>query len=367
MSFGLLKHFKDKKKESSTENQSQHIKHVVIGQDLAAVLKLIELKRLYPADSIKLISSKLLNRQIVQEYAEMGVSTLRSEAAVAEIYKKFFDAKIIPHSHDSLFYKDGKFHEFSGRAKPMELLNGEAFFTAKGYRIEASSLFSQEEWQNLDETLNAHLDLRIFDSIEKTTPGDLVEKNEWLLTFKDFKKISCENLYVSTSPRKFLSYLTAKESLTPELIDLCSSTENQVGISVSWILSKSLYPDERTLFIPQSMTHEWGHFLIEFEERKGQHLCHALFLIHEDEPQSEDLASKIKLMKRVIDRVFPDLEASIQKEYIRFDEEMFVHNIKDSLIEQVAFDYPTLKFTGQAGPLTDRFQNEKFLARTLLS
>ncbi len=367
MSFGLLKHFKENKKDHFLDKQTIFCRHVIVGQDLAAVLKMLELKREYPGESLKIISTRPLNRQIIQEYCEMSISTLRSEAAVTEIYKKFFNAKILPQKHEALFYKDGKFHEFSGRAKPMELQLGEHFFTKKGYTVEAASFFAEDEWANLDNILNEHMEIRIFDSVEKTTPVDLVEKNEWLISFKDFKRMSCENLYLATSPRKFLSYLTHKENLSQELIDLCSSCETQAGIAVSWTLTKSLYPDERTLFIPQSMTHEWGHFIVEFEEKKNEYICHALFLIHEEEPQSEDLASKIKLMKRVIERVFPDFEASIKKEFIRFDDEMFINNIKDDRMEQVGFDYPTLKFIGQAGHMTDRFQSEKFLARTLLS
>jgi hypothetical protein len=248
----------------------------------------------------------------------------------------------------------------------MELQNGESFFIQKGYTLTASSLFTTEEWENFDEILNSHIDIRILDTIDKTEVLDLVEKNEWLLTFKDFKKISCENLYISISPKKFLAYLDHKEALTPELIDLCSASETRAAISVSWQLSKNIFNEQRTLLIPQSMTHEWGHFVVEFENT-NRPLCHALFLIHEEEPQSEDLASKIKLMKRVIDRVFPELEASIVKEFIRFDEEMFIQNIKDDRMEQVGFDYPTLKFIGQSAPMTSRLQSEKFLARTLLS
>jgi hypothetical protein len=158
-----------------------------------------------------------------------------------------------------------------------------------------------------------------------------------------------------------------KEKMTPDVIDFCSSTHNQSALSITWVLKKDLFPEERTVFIPQSMTHEWGHFIVEFENTTEGQLCHGLFLIHEEEPQSEDLATKIKLMKRVLERVFPDFENNIYKEYIRFDDEMFISDIKDNLIEQMSFDYPTLKFIGQAAPMKPQFAQEKFLARVLLS
>jgi protoporphyrinogen oxidase len=210
----------------------------------------------------------------------------------------------------------------------------------------------------------------MFEDIQKTEVSDLVDKKEWTLTFKDFGSVTAENLYLSLSPKKFLTYFQNKEKLSTELIDVCTAVEVQSAISVTWKLDKETYPEERTLFIPQSMTHEWGHFLVEFESYNYQNkeqLCHVLFLIHEEEPQSEDLASKIKLMKRVLDRVFPDIEKHIKQEFIRFDEEMFISHMKDSAMEQISFDYPTLKFLGQAAPMASHFQNEKYLSRVLLS
>lgn len=369
MSFGLLKHFKDARRANQEVTLTRHTKHVIVGHDLGAVLKLVELKKAHPGETIKIVTDRPLSRQILVENNQFGVSSLRSADAVEGIYRKHFGARILPDTKEPVFYKDGKFHEFGSRAKPMNLLSGEEFFSTKGYRAEVASFFDEASWENLDALISEALDMRIFESIEKTTPADLVEKQEWTLTFKDFTKLTCENLYVSLSPKKFLNYLANKEALTAELIDVCSAVSTRGAISVTWVLNKEFSHTDQTLFIPQSMTHEWGHFIVEFENfdhKKNEGLCHVLFLIHEDEPQSEDLASKIRLMKRVLDRVFPDLEKHIKKEFIRFDEEMFVSDIKDQTAEQLSFDYPTLKFLGQSSPMITSYAQEKFLARTLL-
>ncbi len=369
MSFGLLKHFKDARKGNQEVTLARHTKHVIVGHDLGAVLKLVELRKQFPDEAVKIVTDRPLNRQILIESNQYGVSTLRSSEAVEGIYRKHFGARILPEAKDPVFYKDGKFHEFGSRAKPMNLLSGEEFFSNKGYRTEVASYFDEASWENLDAIINEALDMRIFDSIEKTTPSDLVEKQEWTLTFKDFTKITCENLYVSLSPKKFLNYLIGKEALTAELIDVCSAATTRGAISVTWVMNKEFSHTDQTLFIPQSMTHEWGHFIVEFESfnhKTNEGLCHVLFLIHEEDPQTEDLASKIRLMKRVLDRVFPDLEKHIKKEFIRFDEEMFVADIKDQTAEQLSFDYPTLKFLGQSSPMTSSYAQEKYLARTLL-
>jgi hypothetical protein len=370
MSFGLLKHFKDLKKSESVASAPVHFEHLILGHDLGAILKLMELRRDYPHESIRLISARPLNRQALIENYQYGPSLLRSKNAVEGIYKRYFNAKILPQNKSASFYKEGKFHDFGGRAKSMDLLSGEDFFTQNAYKLEISSLFSEEDWERLDQILIEHQQIRIFESIEKTSSQDLLMKTEWKLTFKDFSQINCENLYVGFSPKHFLSLLTHKENLTPELIDLCSSVHTQAAISVTWVLNKEIYSEDRTLLVPQSMTHEWGHFILEFDtfnEQTKTQTCHALFLLHEEEPQTEDLGSKIKLLKRVLDRVFPHIENHMVREFIRFDEEMFVSDIKDHLMEQVGFDYPTLKFLGHSSAVPGNHSNEKFLSRTLLS
>jgi hypothetical protein len=370
MSFGLLKHFKEQKKASEEVKQIPYTKHVIIGSDLGAVLKLVELGRNCPEESVRLISHRPINRQILTENCEHSVSQLRSSKAIESIYRKHFNAKILPDLQEPVFYKDGKFHDFGGRARPMELASGEIFFTNKGFHLEIQSLFSAEEWSNLDSIISNALDVRIFESIKKTNPNDLVEKNEWSLSFKDFTTLNCENLYLSTSPKKFLGLLDDKENLSSELIDLCSGVHIQSALSVTFKLNRDFQNARQTLFIPQSMTHEWGHFIVEFEDfdhiNKSQH-CHVLILIHAEEPQAEELAAKIKLMKRVLERVFPGLEAAIEKEFIRFDEEMFISEVKEEGLMQLNFDYPTLRFTGQIAPVASELASERFLARTLLT
>src|SRR5690606_31248272 len=172
---------------------------------------LLEIRKNHPEDSVKLISTRPLNKDLLLQNYEFGIADLRSPIAVENIYKKFHDAKISVHAHEALFYKDGKFHEFEGRAKPMQLLEGEEFFKPKGYRIQVSSFFSQDQWEILDETLNKYSEIRILEGITKTEPTDLVDKAEWDLSFKDFEHITCEQLYSSISPKKFLHFLQNKE------------------------------------------------------------------------------------------------------------------------------------------------------------
>lgn len=365
MSFNL-RAFKDLKKDQKQQNPRQHFRHLILGHDLKAVLQLVELKEKFPDESIRLITPRPLNKSTLIENYENGVTTLRHENTVTEIYKRFFDFKCFKQTYEPLFYKDGKFHEFSGRAKSMELRDGEPFFKSIGYRYQISSLFKSDVWEKLDEILASSQDVKVIDVIQKTDPKDLVDKDEWMLTTKDYFELTAESLYVTLSPHKFLNLIQNKDDLSNELIDYLSSVKVLQGIQVSWDLSKEIYPEERTLFIPQSMTHEWGHFIVEFEafnHSTRTQKMHVMFLIHEEEPQAEDLAGKIRLMKRVLDRVFSGFEQQIKKEFILFSEEMIQWGQKDNLAEQIAFDYPSLKLMGEGGPSYGEFN---FIGRSIL-
>ncbi len=363
MSFGLIKRFKDLKKNPEGGVKKTFAKHVIIGHDLGAIIKLIELRKENSAEQVRLISNKPLSQKSIYEDYQNTVSLIRSSAGVEAIYKKLFNAKILPQSNDPVFYKDGKFHDFNGRAKPMELLGNEMFFTTKGYEYFIESFFDSADWEKLDELLKTSQDMKIFESIEKSDPQDLVEKEEWSLTFKDFTELGAENLYISVAPHKFLKLITNKNDLDSSLIDFCSATESISAMNVSFELTKDFGLNSQTLFVPQSMTHEWGHFIVEF---KDSHLCNVLFLINEEEPQAEDLGAKIKLMKRVLERVFPDFEKSIKAETIRFDSDMFIQGVRDEALLEVIQKYPTLEFLGQSKLVDPDLSGEQYLTRTLI-
>ena len=95
MSFGLLKQFKDQKKSLHTQNEAKFVAHVVLGSDLGSVLKLIELHKAHPSESIRLITPRIVNKKLLIENYQYGVSQMRSQEAVSEIYKHFYDAKVL--------------------------------------------------------------------------------------------------------------------------------------------------------------------------------------------------------------------------------------------------------------------------------
>ena len=82
-------------------------------------------------------------------------------------------------------------------------------------------------------------------------------------------------------------------------------------------------------------------------------------IIDLDEVNEEELAKKIKLMKRVIGRVFPDFEKVKYTEHIHYNESELIKNFKDDLYHQDNEEQEYLKFVGIGAPLKED-DSEKF-------
>ncbi|HLW56963.1 MAG TPA: hypothetical protein VKY27_06230, partial [Bacteriovoracaceae bacterium] len=63
MSFGLIKRFKDLRKTPEDGVKKTFSRHVIIGHDLGAILKLVELRKDNPAEHVRLISNKPLSQK----------------------------------------------------------------------------------------------------------------------------------------------------------------------------------------------------------------------------------------------------------------------------------------------------------------
>lgn len=366
MSFGLTT-LKKQKTDGRAEHTRQHISQVILGFDLAAILKLVELKKTYGPESLRLITPRFLTRESLLETYRSSISTLRDNELTLKIAEKFPHAKSVRFEQESLFAKEGQWQRFGGRAKPMELQEGESFFQSPRQEIELSSLFSPSEWDQLDETLKAYQSVRILEKLEKQNPTDLANRDEWWLLFHDLGEVTCTDLWVSLPARAVLKASEQGQRLPNEAAAWFASVKRQAAITLSWELTRELYPEPRTLFVPQSMTHEWGHFIVDvggWDEFRQCHTASAMILLHEEEPTSESMADKIKLLKRVLERVFPGFEQHIRKEYISASEDFFEWLDDVSGAEALLIGVPQLHVMGQYAAATG---SEKFLSRSLIA
>ncbi len=365
MSFGL-KAFKRQRDDAKTKAERRHISQVILGADLSAVLTLMRLKKSAGPEQLRLITPRLLSKASLAASYAAGPSLYRDPAEVLSLGHDFPHLKSLSYSAEAVFAKEGQWHRFGSRAKPMELLAGEKFFLPPRQEVELASFFDPADWEQLDDVLNAYQHVRVLEKLEKQTPTDLANRDEWWMLFHDLGEVTCSELWCSLPSRQVLKASGQGQTLPPEAGAWFNSIKRQAAIALAWECQREIYPEPATLFVPQSMTHEWGHFIVDvapWEEASNAHPVRALILLHAEEPTSEEMADKIKLLKRVFERVFPGFEANAQNERILASEDYFEWPAEPRLADALLVAVPSLHVIGQLAPQG----SQHFLVRALNS
>lgn len=361
--FGL-RAFKAQKQDQTITTKKIYTKNLVIGNDFLAVKKFLKLN----SEETIFLSERLLSKDILLDQWKCLPPSMRNQEAMNAIIGKFPRLEIIPNNSPCAFYKDTKFHEFGGRAKPFELKEGEEYFTKPSANYRLDLLFSDEEWTMLDDLMKEGSLVKIIEKIEVTKPSDLVEVTNFIVSTGEGEIISCENLYYFDSPRKFLKTLVNKNELNEEIISYATSVQEKSGLVIHFTFPKAIHEKAETVFLPQSVTHEWGHFICDFEEfntfsNTQEATC--LMIIQEDDGATEEeLAKKVRLMKRVMERVYPEMSKIAYKEHILYESDMFL----SEFVEINPSTHPNLFMQGRGGMLETKYTEElSALERGLLS
>lgn len=357
--FGI-RAFKKRTTLESKELKKIYFKHIVMGENIWAALTYLKLVKKHGASEVKLISPNVYDKHTIINELRCSPSKLRDEYSATLLRDLNIKLEVMPRTNESIFYKDSKFHDFDGRAKPLAMLDGEEYFSKKGFDFKLEAMFSDEEWNDLDETLANGQENKFVSKITRSTPSDLVEKSNFILTTGEVEEYHCEKLYYTHSPRQFYKLVSNKDALNDELAAYCSSLEEKVGLSIHFEVDREIHDKSQTVFLPQSQTHEWGHFIIDFDEFNPalkKQTFKTLMFIDLDEVNEEELAKKVRLLKRSIERIFPELQKARVTEHIHFDQEYLIQstddfssNYKQDNSRAVIFEgpgAPTLKDNGE--------------------
>lgn len=355
-----------KKKADNTENTNRRsfTKHIVYGENFEGILTFLKLHKKYPGE-VKYITRNPYFHQEVTQHLACTMNPIRSEEVANTIMGAHPELEIFKSNQDVFFYKDTKFHKFGGRAKSHDLKDEESFFTNAFYHYKPEALIPAEE--ELDAILKEHQLHKILEEIVVAEPTDLVEKANFKLKTGDHESVDCEYLYFCESPKKFFSLVKDKSTLSDELCEFIAPIEEYSGISVHFECDREVFDKNSTLIIPQSMTHDWGSFVLDFEAfdpaAKTQHFK-AMSFISEDDIGEEQLAKKIKLMTRVIERVLPEFAKAEVKQTIKYSDEHYMAGINDEYAAKLK-GLP-VKFISAAAPLETNEPGEyHYLSRSL--
>lgn len=350
--------------EDSNLKKSSFVKYIVYGENTYGILTFLKLFKKYPGE-VKLITrNPFLKEDLINEW-NCTLNSVRSEEvanAFTALNPRF---EVFKTNSDVLFYKDTKFHKFGGRAKPHELKEAELFFTQSPYNIQMKAIFNEGEFENLDEVLKNNQLHKIISEIEICEPTDLVEKVNFKIQTGEFESFGCEKLFFCESPKKFLNLVTNKKELNDDIYSFAAGISNDQAISVHFKCDREITKETGTIILPQSMTHEWGSFILDFQafdQSTNTQEFKALTFIGEDDLQEEDLAKKIKLMRRVVERVLPELAKANVDQNIRFNDEYRVTGTNDTQYESLK--NKDVRFLGHGAAINHEFSGKfQYLSR----
>ncbi len=299
------------KKEShnSVEITNSFYKYILVGSDPLTLSKFYYLNQQYP-DQVSLLSENIISEE---NLLFRGPSRLRGEETRRALEEIFPDIVQNEQSSEPKFFKDKQFRKFGGRSKPETLLPGEEFFTQNYIDIDFKKIFSYLNDESFIETVNlARLDYKI-KNIEK-----IDGEYNWLLECENGQMINGEHLIWGDSPSIFLDLVEEKKSLGKELIQFCKDTTTPYSLFVKFVFDSPITDLTETIFLPLSLTHEWGHFIGEFknsDETKKQSVEFISF-VDQDNSTEDDISKKIHLLKKNLEKVFPKFSDVKAKEFI---------------------------------------------------
>ncbi len=336
---------KELKKVQDTSFEKEYVRTLVYIQDLYDLIAYQGLREKLGSE-VRFISDVPL---VKEAQLVRGPTSFRGEAALkvlAGITKK---EGLALRDAPALFYKDSDWKDFEGRAKSEKLLAAEEYFTRRGIDFDPTEFFpflSEDTfWTSIEEQ---RLSEKVV-NIKSQTPTDMISPVNWALECGSGKVLECEELIFGGSPQTFLDLIGNKKSLSDEFVEFCESTRSPCELIVKFDFSGVVHPGSETFFIPLSYTHEWGHFIGEFKGHEAQFL----HFFEGSETSEEEVSKKLKLLKRNLEKIFPEFSTKYCGEFLVVRQESGCLNIDDSIYDKIQNKPAHLKFVHRNAPLSE--------------
>lgn len=357
MSFNDILKLK-KQKEDQHKTSTQYFKSLVVGKDLFAMKVYHELSKLSQnvADSSENRGSlAFLAPDKIESLRDLqwrGPSRARGQntEALKELYPELAaDTNEVT----SIFFKDGKFHPFGSRAKSSPLLEGEDYFKQNTIRVNENEIYPElGEEEVLDKMFDSITNCPIVSISYEANPTDLVEPVFWKVNLSDGKVIQTSHLYWGLHPFRLMDLMSGKESLDRKVIENFQALRTKSQLSVEYQLSSTNFDEiDKTWFLPLSQTHDWGHFIGDFFVEGDHAVGRFIHFLDEKEVNEEDVAKKLRILKRNFEKILDDKKQIIGDEYVRFEEYSDCQNINDETFKETPTPFKNLYMFGNNAPL----------------
>lgn len=335
------------KKVQSVEKKLSFSKFIIVGHDIFAVKAFFKLNQKYPGQ-VKIVSEKEITLDSLKNY---GPTLIRGESSQAWLETNYPHLLGPEQYGESQFFKDQKFHRFSGRSKSEALLFNEEFFKEKRIPFKENEFLKNDLPENAFEVLKLNQLTSPLLHFIHDVPDHLINQSNYELYFASGDWWQCEKLVWALSPSEFPRLCQDKEKLANEFLEFCESTHTPLSLQVSFLFEQAIQEQQETIFIPLSHTHDWGHFIGEFDLLDdGSQLARFFTNIDPEQSTEEEVSKAIRLLKRSLEKIFEKFSTASFKEYIVLSEKSPCLNIDDNKFKFLCEHNPHLIFIGQNAP-----------------
>jgi hypothetical protein len=337
------------KKDEQKEIKKHYYKHVVVGDDLYSLSvldKLLERKD----GPVAWISPRELSSG---DLCLQGPTSLRGQNNIDWFVKNYPEIDIEIDNGPALFFKELKWRKFGGRAKSEPLLWSESFYTEPRASLKQESLFTfTKDEERLALVEGSRLDFGVM-TVKQTIPDDLAEPAFFNIKTTNGDEVNCEHLYWGESPSIFASRYETLDELNSDFIELCEQTVTPSALYITLSFDKKITEMKETLFVPLSYTHEWGHFIGEIiDEENGKQRAEFVTFLDKNSCTEEDISKKIRLLKRNIEKIFPEFTKISYGEFIKLSDHSFCLNVDDKAFADQLTSMNNLHFVSYNAPVS---------------
>ncbi|MCB9092585.1 MAG: hypothetical protein H6621_12930 [Halobacteriovoraceae bacterium] len=361
MSFGIL-NLKNSQDQSGIHAGVKVLrkKAVVVGNNIGAMLTgLLYQKKYGETETILLTDKQISGPEYVAMFKHYLLFVRGKEQA--ESFRNLFPGVALEEfEEEPYFYKDQAFKPFDGRAKPHTLMPFESYFIERPYTFSVEELL-ESEGLSVNDLKSSHF---IVSQVSKEDNG------LWRLVGSDGTVIETENLMWGDSRKKYYNVAKQmiKESGDEQCVPALLGFEQVPILQAYWVIDEVVREKSQTFFIPQSQTHDWGHFIVDFSkpkklsDGKSSQVVRILCLIGDDEVDEEFLGKKLRLIKRNLNRIFPDIGTKIINESVFYYDDFLCALRDEESLEDVVFEHPDFPmFIGPQASLSKKtFSNCNF-------
>ncbi|MDD0852605.1 hypothetical protein HBN50_05830 [Halobacteriovorax sp. GB3] len=335
------------KKVDVKESEVIFVRNLVVGNDAFAVKTFLDLKEKL-GEEVKLLT----NTELTKEHLRIkGPSSIRGLSNINYIKDNFSEYVLSEASDMPVFFKDLKLKDFGGRSKSETLLWDEEYYSTPALHFDYDKYFSFLRDEELIKKINEESFNNLITHTKQIEPEDLVENAHHEVECANGTIYRVENLYWAMGPEFYKECYKNMNQLSDSFIEFCESTATPCSLFIKLVFDKPITDLEKTLFIPLSYTHDWGHFIGDFQEEEGSQVVEFLHFVDKNSTSEEDLSRKIRNLKKNLEKIFATSKDVSFKEFITLTENTMSLKIDDSIYAQTKGENKNLTFISFNAPL----------------